>query len=211
MNGLNTLADLGICTDYKSYDLPGGTLHYYENFLNRDFADFYFDTFMQMPFKQGGVARGMERRKSCFYSELRNKDGTLRDYRYAGKTNPALEFQDELSMLKVSVEMALGKQFNSCLANLYETGKDVIGWHADTETSLVAGYPIASISLGAERIFDVRAQSNAPNPELEYSIRLKHGSMIVMGGDMQNYYKHQLRREAKVFTPRINLTIRRAK
>jgi alkylated DNA repair dioxygenase AlkB len=201
----------GICTDYIEYDLPGGSLRYYENFMTRELADFYMETFMELPFQQGRVARGMERRKSCFFSDLRGPDGGLRVYNYAGKENHPLAFTDELTVLKTSVELTLGESFNSCLINLYETGKNVIGWHSDSESSLVAGHPIASLSLGAERNFDVRAKDNAPDPDRELTIRMKHGSMLVMGGAMQTYYKHQLRPEAGVKKPRINLTIRAAK
>lgn len=200
----------GINTNFVDMALPGADFKYYENFLSRELADFYLETFMQMPFLQGRVSIGTERRKSCFYSELRNTDGGLRDYYYAGKQNVAFEFTDELNVLKNSVEL-VGHNYNSCLVNLYETGKNVIGWHSDSEKSLKKYSAIASISLGAERWFDVRGKPDTPYENIETSIRMKHGSLMIMAGHMQDYYKHQVRQEARIKEPRINLTFRLSK
>lgn len=196
MNGVSSA-----CSDYQ---LPGADFRYYDSFLCPQLADFYYETFIELPFAQGEVARGKERRESCFYSALRDGVG-LAPYTYAGKVNYPLEFTDELLELGKIAGQICGCEFNSCLVNLYRTGKNVIGWHSDSEVNLKLGAPIASISLGAERLFDVRRRGNT---ELVASERLLHGSMIVMGGSMQTYYQHQIRAEAGIKTPRINLTYR---
>lgn len=200
----------GINNTAVVYNLPGALFSYYENFLSKELADFYFETFQLLPFTQGTVRGGVEKRLSCFFSDLHNPDGTVRDYYYSGKVNKPLEFNDEMRTLKDSVEAATGYRFNSCLINLYNTGKNVIGWHSDSEKSIVPESAIASISLGAERWFDVCAKDNAPEYR-EESIRTKHGSMMIMAGTMQKYYKHQIRQEASVKAPRINLTFRLAR
>jgi hypothetical protein len=41
------------------------------------------------------------------------------------------------------------------LINYYEDGSKNIGMHADSEQSLIPGSYIASVSLGAERFFDI--------------------------------------------------------
>jgi alkylated DNA repair dioxygenase AlkB len=201
----------GIVNEYVDLGLPGATCRYYENFLSKELADFYFETFELMPFTQGRVRMGLERRLTCFYGELTNADGTPREYYYAGKMNTPLQFSDELRTLKETIETSTGYHFNSCLVNLYQHGKHVIGWHSDSEYSLVPESAIASVSLGAERWFDIRAKDNAPDPDREESVRVKHGSMIIMAGLMQNYYRHAIRQEARVKEPRINLTFRLSK
>lgn len=211
MDLIEPIREEGICTVVRDFNIPGGELRYYENFLSPELADFYLETFLLMPFQQGEVRGGMEKRQSCFYSDLRNPDGTLRIYNYAGKQNAPLEFTDELRTLKESTERALGLQFNSCLANLYANGKNVIGYHSDSESSIIPTSTIASISLGAERWFDVRAKDDAPDPNINLRIRMKHGSMITMGGQMQRFYKHQVPQEAKIKDPRVNLTFRQAR
>jgi alkylated DNA repair dioxygenase AlkB len=126
----------------------------------------------------------MEKRKSCYFSSLRNADSTLREYYYSGKKNIPNEFTDELNELKASIEAATCFKFNACLVNLYETGKNVIGFHSDKERSLCEHSGIASISLGAERWFDIRGMDNKPYEGIEKSVRVKHGSMIIMAGTM---------------------------
>lgn len=44
--------------------------------------------------------------------------------------------------------------FNVCLVNVYETGKNTIGWHADNEEKGDVNC-IASLSLGSERRFSL--------------------------------------------------------
>lgn len=200
----------GIDANHVDMGLPNAVFLWYENFLSRELADFYLETFMLSPFTQGVVRGGTEKRKSCFFSDLRNPDGTLREYYYSGKANLPGEFNDELRTLKESIERVTGAKFNSCLVNLYEHGKHTIGWHSDSEKSLVKNSAIASVSLGAERWFDVRGKEGKACEERECSLRTKHGSMMVMAGPMQDFYKHQIRQEAAVKEPRINLTFRLA-
>ena len=49
--------------------------------------------------------------------------------------------------------------FNVCLGNYYEDGQHRIGWHTDRE-EIGRTTPIASVSLGAERRFLVRAHAS---------------------------------------------------
>jgi alkylated DNA repair dioxygenase AlkB len=55
--------------------------------------------------------------------------------------------------LKLLVEEATKKRYNSCLLNLYHDGEEGMGWHADNEKELDLSSGIASISLGATRKF----------------------------------------------------------
>ena len=47
-------------------------------------------------------------------------------------------------------------KFNSVLVNRYENEKDSVGWHADNEPQMSHEHPIASLSLGATRRFEMR-------------------------------------------------------
>lgn len=214
--------EFGICSTSKSYDvLDGCILRYYENFLSKELTDFYYETFELLPFTQGRVRSGLENRQSCFCSTLVDDTGNLKKYSYSGKINTPIRFSDEMKTLADTITQTLlldGEHavFNSCLANLYVNGSSNIGYHSDSERDLAPGSIIASISLGAERYFDVAATDDVPyriddrEIQRKISIRVKHGSMVIMGGKLQNYYKHQLRREAACRAPRINLTFRHA-
>ncbi len=110
----------------------------------------------------------------------------------------------ELLEMKKVVEGITGITYNSVLLNLYETGNVGMGWHRDDE-SLEEDSSIVSVSLGAERRFDFRHVETKET----VSIILEHGSMLVMQGVLQNFWKHQVPKSKRVHHPRINLTFRR--
>ncbi|CAB4865632.1 unannotated protein [freshwater metagenome] len=125
-------------------------------------------------------------------------------YRYAGMTLEAHAFTPLLLELKKRVEVIAGAQFNSVLLNLYHTGADSNGWHADDEFEFGIDPIIASLSLGATRRFDLR------NRETKETIKtnLASGDLVVMSGECQREWIHQVPKQLKVLEPRINLTFR---
>jgi alkylated DNA repair dioxygenase AlkB len=103
------------------------------------------------------------------------------------------------------VRLAAGENFDLALFNFYEDGQGALGWHSDQEVDLEAGAAIASLSLGAERDFQWR-----PNEGGEATtLRLEHGSLLVMGGAMQEHYVHQVPARKRVREARFNVTFRR--
>ena len=95
--------------------------------------------------------------------------------------------------------------FNSVLLNRYRDGQDAMGWHSDNESELGRAPVIASISLGQARRFDLRHRQTRE----KLSIFLPHGSLLVMAGNTQAYWEHQIPRSKKITGERINLTFRR--
>ena len=125
-------------------------------------------------------------------------------YRYAELTLEAQAFTPFLLELKKRVEVIAGAQFNSVLLNLYRTGTDSNGWHADNEPEFGVDPVIASLSLGATRRFDLR------NRDTKETIKsnLASGDLVVMSGASQREWIHQAPKQLKVQEPRINLTFR---
>lgn len=125
-------------------------------------------------------------------------------YRYAGLTLEPHALTPLLIQLKKRVEVIAGAQFNSVLMNLYRTGADSNGWHADNEPEFGVDPVIASLSLGATRRFDLR------NRETKETIKtnLASGDLVVMSGDCQREWIHQAPKQLRVQEPRINLTFR---
>jgi len=128
-------------------------------------------------------------------------------YSYSGRKMEPEKWTPALELLKKKVELQLKTPFNSVLLNFYRNGKDSMGWHRDNEPELGKNPIIASLSLGAERIFKVRTYDKS-QPKQEVKILLGHGSLLVMQKDMQSLFEHELPKSAKVQHARINLTFR---
>jgi alkylated DNA repair dioxygenase AlkB len=92
--------------------------------------------------------------------------------------------------------------YNAVLCNLYRNGKDSVGLHADAEPEM--GPAIASVSLGAQRLFRLKGQDGA----IAFAQRLPHGSLLIMAGKTQINFKHEVPKEPDISEPRINLTFR---
>ena len=125
-------------------------------------------------------------------------------YSFSGiKLNP-LPWIDELIEIKKLIEPICEVEFNSVLLNLYRNGNDSISWHTDAEKELGQNPIIASVNFGAERKFQLRH-----NLTLEtHDIILKHGSLLVMKGELQHFWKHQVPKQKNITKERINLTFR---
>src|SRR5262249_41951203 len=93
--------------------------------------------------------------------------------------------------------------YNAVLCNLYRNGNDSVGLHADAEPEM--GPVIASVTLGAERLFRLKGQ----NGTVVFAEPLPHGSLLIMAGKTQKNFKHEIPKEPKITDPRINLTFRR--
>lgn len=113
-----------------------------------------------------------------------------------------------LNDLKSKIESQTNSSFTTVLLNLYRDGKDSNGWHADNEKELGHRPIIASLSLGCERIFQMKHNTL---PNLKHSLLLEHGSLLIMKGDTQHYWKHQIPKTSKNIQERINLTFREIK
>jgi alkylated DNA repair dioxygenase AlkB len=86
--------------------------------------------------------------------------------------------------MQAMAEEACGTKFNSCLLNLYRTGDDKVGWHADDESLYGKNSTICSISLGQSREFQLRERAN-PSRKMSYS--LGEGDVFVMKGVLLYY------------------------
>ncbi|TMN89927.1 alpha-ketoglutarate-dependent dioxygenase AlkB, partial [Pseudoalteromonas sp. S558] len=62
-----------------------------------------------------------------------------------------------------------------------------------------------SISLGAEREFLIRSQSNIQE---QHSLTLEDGSLLIMGKGFQDNYQHALASAPKATRPRFNISFR---
>ncbi len=111
-----------------------------------------------------------------------------------------------LADLRARIQEATGYRFNGVLANLYRDGRDSNGWHSDDEPELGASPVVASFSLGAERGFHLRHRYLADADRVR--LVLQSGSLLLMSGETQKNWMHQVPKTKRVVGPRINLTFR---
>ena len=181
-----------------------GECIYYGPIFDPIMADNYLDRLLvETPWKNDEVnlfgKHIITARKVAWYG---NKNFFYK-YSNAGKT--ALSWTKDLLEIKEIVESISGVQYNSCLLNLYENGDQGLGWHSDDEKEMGKNSNIASVSFGAERRFDLR--HNGSKETIKQV--LDHGSLLVMKGSTQTFWKHQLPKTKKIRQARVNLTFRR--
>ncbi|KAG9016095.1 hypothetical protein FRB93_011569 [Tulasnella sp. JGI-2019a] len=106
--------------------------------------------------------------------------------------------------IQAKVEEVLDVTFNHVLLNRYEDGSIYIGKHSDTPENKV----IASLSLGAERTFIMTPRKGFTAETKSWP--LANGSLLVMQGDTQKNWHHEIPKESKktVKGGRISLTFR---
>src|SRR5438445_12880092 len=190
--------------------IPGAEIYYDDRFLPPEEATQLFNTLLSK-------CAWQRHRAACGYTVPRDEayyGDPGSHYSHSPREYQRLLWMPVLLSLKVDVEETtpvaaytnsglpkLG--YNALLCNLYRDGNDSVGLHADAEPEM--GPVIASISLGAGRLFKLKRE----NGSIAFSERLPHGSLFVMAGDTQKHFKHEVPKEPGVTQPRINLTFRR--
>ena len=128
-------------------------------------------------------------------------------YSFSGITLQPKIWTKVLLEIKGKIEPLSNVQFNSVLLNLYRSGNDSISWHTDAEIELRQNHVIASVNFGATIKFQLRHIKTKEKVEIE----LTHGSLLIMQGELQHFWQHQVPKTKKVVNERINLTFREIK
>lgn len=196
---------IDLFTSYGSNLLPyDGEVYYHGRFLNDPghYLKLLLDT---VPWKNDEIrimgTIKQARRMVAWYGD------SAFSYTYSGVERTAFPWSEDLMQLKEAVEDKLEETFNACLLNLYHDGSEGMGWHSDNEDTLVAGGAIASVSLGAERRFSLKHKRTKET----ISVKLEHGSLLVMKGETQANWLHSLPVSTVIHQPRVNLTFRKMK
>lgn len=180
----------------QSKGLPKEMLEYMPGLFSKEESDYLLEKFIrESPWKQR-VQKMWDKevvtpRLTAWYGDRLEED--------------PIPWTPELLMIKAKVEPLAGVTFNSVLLNYYRDGNDSVSWHSDKENVLGKRPVIASVSFGQVRSFDIR--SKADHKE-QYSVRLEHGSFLLMKAGLQEAFEHRIAKSARVMKPRINLTFR---
>lgn len=188
--------------------IAGANVDLWPSFLAVDTADAFFaELRVEVPWRElVSKWMGQMPRLGTWYAD----DGAA--YEYSGVTMAAESVvPSSVGQMRQLVADALGVPFPYVLVTLYRDGRDSVGWHADDEP-LFGGNPlVASLSLGAERRFELKAKPevDAAEETAELHLALPHGSLLVMWPPTQQRCLHRVPKEPDQPTAeRINLTFR---
>jgi len=187
----------------KMYSVKNGTYWYYPCFFNSKESNAFFTELknnilwrqesMNIYGKQVNFPR-----LTAWYGD-NNKP-----YSFSGITLNPHAWTTPLLSIKNKIEPKCNVVFNSVLLNLYRNGNDSISWHTDAEPELGKNPVIASVNFGETRVFQLRHIQTKEKIEIE----LSHGSLLIMEGELQHFWQHQVPKTSKQVNERINLTFR---
>jgi alkylated DNA repair dioxygenase AlkB len=127
-------------------------------------------------------------------------------YRYSRLTLQPLPWTALLLRLRDQAQSASGARFNSVLLNYYRDQHDSMGMHSDDERELGPNPVIASFSFGAARQIVFRHKSDRAQRPVR--LTLADGSLLIMRGATQQYWKHGIEKRRTACGARVNLTFR---
>lgn len=181
-----------------------GELYLLRHFYQTDQADHWFERlYRQLDWQQEQLfIYGRWLKVPRLMAWYGNTDA---HYRYSGVDHRPNPWTSDLLTLKTDVEATCNTSFNSVLANLYRDGRDSMGCHADDEKELGQNPNIASLSFGETRLLRFRHPTSGTKVDIE----LSHGDLLLMAGELQHYWRHELPKTRRPKQVRINLTFRR--
>ncbi len=186
------------------FKIPDAEIEYYPNFFGGVLATELFQKLIEeTPWQQDRITLFGKTHAQPRLTALFGNEG--KTYRYSNVVMYPHAWSPVLTDIKTKIEEVCSEHFTTVLLNYYRDGKDSNGWHADNERELGRNPIIASVSFGAERNFHL--QHNTIKDQ-KLKIKLEHGSLLVMKGATQHFWKHQIPKTALPVGARINLTFR---
>jgi len=193
--------------DKEHFTLPNAQLIYIPNFFSKSQSDLYFNQlYKETNWQEDDIKVFGKTYKQPRLTALYGNHS--KPYSYSSITMHPKPFTPLLKTIKNAVEAKSHHVFNTILLNLYRNGSDSNGWHADNEPELGKNPVIASLSFGEVRPFHFKHRTLK---EERHRLNLGHGSLLIMKGEMQHYWLHQIAKTKKQILPRINLTFRNLK
>jgi alkylated DNA repair dioxygenase AlkB len=188
----------------ESLAMPDADVVFYPGFYSSEENELFFQTLMQkIVWKSEHIQIAGRKvllpRLTAWYGD----EGKV--YHYSGITVHPVGWTDLLRQIKSRVETVAETSFNSVLLNLYPNEQASVSWHSDDEPELGVNPVIASVSFGVARNFQLK-HKHLPDERRE--ILLTPGSLLLMRGTTQHFWKHRIPKTTKPHGPRINLTFR---
>ena len=190
--------------DEGTLDLQDASITIHREYFSASKADAYLQELGKIRWKQEKIVvfgkKYFEPRETAWYG-----DGGI-SYTYSGVTHTARPWIPILAEMRDDIMGTVHSSFNSVLLNRYRDGRDGVAWHADDELELGNQPIIGSVSLGQTRCFQIRRKQT---PREVISLNLHHGDLVIMSGEMQKFWEHQVPKTKQKVAERINLTFRK--
>jgi alkylated DNA repair dioxygenase AlkB len=194
-------------TEKIVFNLPNAEIEYHSNFFTTEKANlFYQKIHSETAWQHDEIMVYGKIHQQPRLTALYGNEG--KPYSYSNIVMHPHKWNSLLMFIKNEVETICNENFTTVLLNLYRDGKDSNGWHSDNEKELGKNPTIASVSFGAERVFHLKHNSIK---DANLKLTLENGSLLLMKGETQHFWKHQIPKTAKPIGPRINLTFRTIK
>lgn len=126
-------------------------------------------------------------------------------YQYSKQKTHSMPLSDSLKSLLAIVNQKFDANFNGILVNRYQTGEDYIGKHSDDEKELTP-QGVVSISWGSSRKFRIRDKHNG---KIKLDWDTKNNEILVMSGNFQKEFTHEIPQQKKIKDVRYSFTFRR--
>lgn len=109
-----------------------------------------------------------------------------------------------LGAILAQVQALAPAPYNAVGMNLYRDGRDSVAMHNDKLHTIVAGMPIALVSLGDPRRMRIKPK-HAPG---RIDLDLAHGSLLVMSHASQLSHEHGIPKTTRPAGPRMSVVFR---
>jgi len=172
-------------------DVEGG-VRYWPGFIDERTAEHWFATLRDT------IQWQTERRP--MYDRVVDVPRLLAGFLLQSETLPGV-----LRDAGIRVSSRLDVEFTHVGLNFYRDGRDSVAPHNDKLHSIMAGQPIALLSLGATRRMEIRDKQP---PRSTRRIDLEPGSLLVMSHDSQKHFNHGIPKTRQPVGPRISVVFR---
>jgi alkylated DNA repair dioxygenase AlkB len=177
-----------------------GTILYVPGFTDARTATEWFDAL------RADVAWRSERRR--MYDRDVDVPRLVAGYRLGDEALPPV-----LKQVAERASAATATPFNSVGLNLYRDGRDSVAPHNDHLYEIIAGYPIALISLGATRRMTIRSKAPLVSAQRKprrrtLDLDLEGGSLLLMSYETQLHYDHGIPKTRAAVGARISVALR---
>jgi alkylated DNA repair dioxygenase AlkB len=126
-------------------------------------------------------------------------------YYYSGKLTASKPLTSALNHLLDLINTQFNSDFNGILINEYPDGEHYIGKHSDDEKTL-SDAGVVCISYGASRKFRIRDKLTG---KIVMDIPTTSKEFLIMGGNFQKEFTHEIPVEKKIKDKRVSFTFRK--